>query len=629
MCRRLTSKAPASDERLRVTRSNGFLVDRRDVMRGMVAGGFGLAGAASARPAAGGPASGALLQRLMDERVRASPELATRLGLDVGPLARLRSLLDDRSLSACEAARARTRAQIAAIDALAGAAVAPADRLHLDAVRYFLLAEREIGQFGYGAATEPRPYVLSHLSGAYTSIPEFLGSRHPLGDVSDAEAFLARMRGFATVLDQERERLRHDAALGAIPPDFILTRTKAQLAELRDAPPEQSPVLLALRTRLENAGLPLRFPESARQVWSGSIVPALDRQIAALSALDSRAGQEAGVWRLPDGEAYYAASLSIATTTSLSPAAVHATGRDLVARLAAETDRLLRAQGLTTGSLADRIGALYSDPRFLYPDDDDGRAQLMSDVRGRIAAFREQAPRAFNSVPRIPVDVRRVPPLLEKGAPPAYYEDPSVDGSRPGTFYVNLATLAAWPRWLLASTVFHETEPGHHLQQAVLLEGPPVPAIRTVLWSPGYGEGWALYAEQLAEELGLYEGDEAGRIGYALTTLLRACRLVADTGVNSLRWPREQAIAWMIDNGIPRPLAVNEVERYCVWPGQACSYMIGKGEWLRLRDRARSALGSRFDLRAFHASGLAAGPVPLTMLQNVIDDYISESRARS
>jgi len=617
------------NEHLRVMKVDGALHSRRDVMRGMVASGLGLAGAVSARAATGATRSRALLQRVMDERVRHSPELATRLGLDTDSSSRLRWLLDDRSLAACEAAKTRTRDQLAAVEAINGAAVAPNDHLHLEAVRHFLQAEREIGGFTYGSPVEPRPYVLSHLSGAYSSIPEFLASRHPLADISDAQAILSRMRAFATALDQERERLRHDAQLGAIPPDFILARTKAQLTDLRDAPPERSPILLALRTRLQSARLPLHFHDSARQIWSDMIVPALDRQVEALSSLEPRAPHEAGVWRLPGGEAYYRTSLSIATTTSHSPDAVHAIGRDLVQQLTAEADRLLRAQGLTTGTLAERIGALYSDPRFLYPDDDEGRARLLSDINGRIAAFREQAPRAFRSLPRIPVEIRRVPALLEGGAPPAYYEDPSLDGSRPGTFFVNLATTAAWPRWLIASTVFHETEPGHHLQQALLLEGPAVPAIRTVLWTPGYGEGWALYAEQLAEELGLYDGDDAGRIGYVLATLLRACRLVADTGVNSLRWSREQVIEWMTTNGIPRPLAANEVERYCVWPGQACSYMIGKAEWLRLRNRARAALGSRFDLREFHAAGLAAGPVPLTMLQEVIHAYISERRARS
>lgn len=602
---------------------------RRDVIRGMLAAGLGLAGAPSVRATTGETRSGALLQRLMDERVRHSPELATRLGLDSGPSIRLRWLLDERSPAACEAARGRTRDQLAAVESLTGAAVAPEHRLHLEAVRHFLRAEREIARFGYGSAFSPRPYVLSHLSGAYVSIPEFLASRHPLGGMSDAQAFLSRMQAFATALDQEREQLRHDADLGVIPPDFVLARTKAQLTELRDFPPEQAPILVALRTRLDSAGLPPDIHDRARQIWSSTIVPALDRQLEALSSLEPRASREAGIWRLPEGEAYYQASLANATTTSLSADEVHAIGRDMVQRLTVEADRLLRAQGLTTGTLSERIGALYSDTRFLYSDDDHGRARLMSDVRDRIAAFREQAPRAFRRVPRVPVEVRRVPPFLESGAPPAYYEDPSIDGSRPGTFYVNLATLSAWPRWLLSSTVFHETEPGHHLQQALLLEDAHLPPIRTILWSPGYGEGWALYGEQLAEELGMYEGDDAGRIGYVLTTLLRACRLVADTGVNSLRWPREQAIEWMIEHGIPGPLAANEVERYCVWPGQACSYMIGKREWLRLRDRARSALGSRFDLRDFHAAGLAPGPVPLTMLADVIDEYISESRARS
>ncbi len=600
---------------------------RRDVVRGLATGLVMGTAPVRATPPREDPQS--LLRRLMDERLRHSPELATRLGLDTGALSRLRWNLDDRSLAASLAARERTGDQLRAIDSLRDADMAPEDRLHLQAVRHFLQLERDIGRFPFGAAVDPRPFVLSHLTGAYTSIPEFLASRHPLIEASDAAALLSRMREFGRILDQEVEHLRHDAGRGVIPPDFVLARAKGQLTDLRDSPPDQSPILLALQTGAASGTLLPHFRNGARRIWSDLIVPALDRQIEALSSLLPRAGHEAGIWRLPDGEAYYGTSLAHATTTAFSPGEVHVIGLEMVRQMTAEADRLLRAQGLTTGTLAERVGALYSDPRFLYSDDDDGRARLLSDISGRIRAFRAQAPRAFRNLPTVPVEVRRVPALLEGGAPPAYYEDPSLDGSRPGTFFVNLATTSAWPRWLLASTVFHEAEPGHHLQQSVLIEGPQIPPIRTILWSSGYGEGWATYAEQLAEELGMYEGDDVGRIGYVLTALLRACRLVADTGVNSLRWSREEAIEWMIENGIPRPLAMNEVERYCVWPAQACSYMIGKGEWLKQRERARSALGSRFDLREFHAAALAIGPVPLTMFHSVIDDFIRRTRARS
>lgn len=566
----------------------------------------------------------------MAERLSASPELATSLGLDKGVFAAQRSCLDDRSLAAASAAKRQARDQLAALDALDSTNLEPGDRLHVEAVRHFLALESNIGQrFAYGAAVEPRPYVVSHLTGACTSVPDMLASKHPITTGADTEAYLTRMEAFAAALDQEVERIRHDAELGVIPPDFVLARTHEQLLALRDSSPDQSPVVATFGARLREAGLPMGPLETARRIFSRTIVPALDRQAGALAALAPHATHDAGVWRLPDGEAYYAASLAGATTTHLSPETVHSMGIEAVGHLQAEADRMLRSQGFTDGSLAERIGAIYSDPRFLYPDDADGRERLIGDIEDSLAAIRARLPSVFHRLPRTPVEIRRVPPFRESGAPPAYYEDPSLDGSRAGAFYVNLGTMAAWPRWLLASTVFHETEPGHHLQQAVLLEGPPVPSIRTILWSPGYGEGWALYAEQLADELGMYDDDPIARIGYVMTTLLRACRLVADTGVNALRWSREQTIAWMTENGIPAPLAVNEVERYCVWPGQACSYMVGKSEWLKLRTRARAALGSAFDLRDFHAATLKVGAVPLTMLAEVVEGHIAIGLSRA
>src|SRR5690606_27203415 len=222
--------------------------------------------------------------------------------------------------------------------------------------------------------------------------------------------------------------------------------------------------------------------------------------------------------------------------------------------------------------------------------------------------------------PEVPVEIRPVPAFRESGAPFAYYEDPSLDGARPGAFYINLRDTAEIPSWMITTTTFHEAVPGHHLQQAMLMEGPPLPLIRTLQWSSGYGEGWALYAEQLADELGMYDDDPSGRIGYVWGALLRAGRLVADTGIHSRRWPRDQAVEWMIEHAAtPGGLAVNEVERYCVWPGQACSYMIGKVRWLALRDRARTALGAAFDIRDFHRAGLAAGAPPLSVFDQVID----------
>lgn len=385
---------------------------------------------------------------------------------------------------------------------------------------------------------------------------------------------------------EETARLEHDAALGAVPPDFVQDRTLSQLRALRDQPASQSSLVTSLVRKAGEAHLEGDYGARAARILDQRIRPALALQAAALESLRPRAPAAAGIWRLPDGERYYAAALRSCTTRKVTPAALHEEGKTLTAQLAATLDGLLRGQGLTTGSLADRIGVLRADPKLLYPNTDSGRAQFIADMSVRVNALRVRLPMDFRTIPKTPVEIRRVPPVREEAAPPAYYEDPSIDGSRPGTFYINLQDTRQTPLWMMTSTVFHETIPGHHLQQAMLLEGPPMPLIRKIFWPEAYGEGWAVYAEQLAEELGIYDRDPLGRIGYVLSTMLRACRLVVDTGINAHRWTRDQAIAWLIEHGgIPKPIAVNEVERYCVWPGQACSYMVGKMAWLQLRAR--------------------------------------------
>ena len=569
-----------------------------------------------------------LLDDIAEEILRASPETASRCGLDVGERAALKHRLDDRSLEATDAARQRVASQLRRLNAFDERSLVGMDIVHLKAMRATLTAQDALARhFAYGGATEAHPYVVSHLTGAYASVPDFLAAKHEIGDASDADACLHRMQMFAAVLGQEIERIRHDAAMGVTPPDFVQDRTLEQLKALRDQKAESSVLVATLEGKARAAGLGSEHAPAATRIWTDEIVPMIDAQIAAISALRDSASPDAGVWRLPDGDLYYAAALKIATTTDQDAESLHRMGKALVAEIGGELASLLDAQGYRGDSLAQRIGALLSDPQLAYEDSDSGRARLMADVAASLAEVERRLPRYFHAPPQTKVEIRRVPPFLESGAPFAYYEDPSIDGTRPGTFYLNLRSPAQSPRWMLTTTAFHEANPGHHLQQAVLQEGPPIPLIRKIVWSSAYGEGWAVYAEQLADEMGVYDEDPVGRIGYFVASLLRAARLVADTGIHALRWSRDEAIAWMTGNGIPRPIAVNEVERYCVWPGQACSYMVGKTEWVRLRERASAALGPRYDVRDFHAATLAVGAVPLTTLEEVVDGYIAAGLA--
>jgi uncharacterized protein (DUF885 family) len=588
---------------------------------------FAVAAAALARPAlaAASPAKAqldALFAAFIDEELRRSPELVTTLGLDKGERAGAKSRLDDRSLAARAQDKVDTLSRLTRLRALDRAALVGQDAVNFDTVAFVLEAQaRSDRQFAY-ADGPGAPYVISQLTGAYQSIPDFLDSQHAIETRADAEAYLARLEAFAAAMDQEADKARHDADLGVIPPDFAIDKALAQMGALRAAPADAAPLVQSLVRRTRDKAIAGDWAAVAGRIYTDRVQPALDRQIALMNAFKARASHDAGVWRLPQGEAYYAVSLSNATTTDLTPVQVHQTGLDLVDSLSAELDGLLKAQGLSAGSVGARLRGLYDDPRYRYPDTDEGKAKLVADLNVKVRKVQARLPAWFKTLPKAPVEIRRVPAYIEAGEPGGYYEQGSLDGSRPGVYYINLRDTAEVPSWTLPTLTYHESIPGHHLQLSLQQEA-DIPLICKVVWFSAYGEGWALYAEQLAGEMGLYDDDPLGRIGYLHDALFRAVRLVVDSGVHQMRWSRERAIRYYVDAlGDQEASAITEVERYCVWPGQACSYMIGKLTWLRLRARAKAALGERFDIREFHDAGLLPGATPLTVLDTVIANYV-------
>ncbi len=303
---------------------------------------------------------------------------------------------------------------------------------------------------------------------------------------------------------------------------------------------------------------------------------------------------------------------------------MHKLGLDQAAEISARIDTLLKAQGLTQGTVAQRIKGLYADPASFFPNTDEGKAAAIAYCNNRLDAIRPKLPGVFKRLPPYKFEVRRVPPQTEAGAPTAFSQGPALDGSRPGLVYINLHDTAEWPKWSLPSVTFHEGLPGHQLEGGLALSNADLPMIRKTGLFSGYAEGWALYAEQLADEIGMYDDDPLGRIGYLRFQLFRAGRCVVDTGIHHLGWSREQAIAYFIDLEADAPgYAAREVERYCVNPGQACSYKLGHTVWTTQRARAMAALGSRFDIKDFHAAGLDCGRVPLEVLEGVIGDWIA------
>lgn len=604
-----------------------FVVASGSLVTAFVAGSLqeALAAAASAAKPAEGDVTArldSLFDVLMDERLRNDPEEITSLGLDKGKYAWAKSQLTNQSLERSRAFKHENAGRMARLKAFGRGELRGSDLANYDTVMYTMETISRTVPFDYGSLT--RPYVVSQLTGSYQSVPTFLDRQHKIAGKEDAEAYVARLRAFAVVLDQETERLRHDAGLKVVPPDFLIDRTLEQMHAFRSAAPADSVLSTSLARRTGDLKIPGDWASEATRIVSTEIYPALDRQAKALGELRPGAVHTAGVERLPRGRELYEVALRQGTTTDMTADDVHQLGREQAKDLTARMDALLRAQGKASGTVAERAEALAKDPKYLYPDTDAGRQQILDYCNGLIKALQPHLPKYFHLMPKAAVEVQRVPPYTEAGAPGGYYQRPPLDNSRPGAFFINLRDTSEWSRWKLPTLVYHESEPGHHFQLAMVLEMPSLPLIRKSGGSfSANTEGWALYAEQLVDEMGMYDQDVLGRLGMLQSELFRAARCVVDTGLHAKGWGREQAIDYMVETtGDNRSSMTTEVERYCTWPGQATSYKVGQTRWLKLRSAARQRLGSRFDIRDFHDVGLKAAPMPLSVLETVIDNWL-------
>ncbi|MEP6784759.1 MAG: DUF885 family protein [Sphingomonadales bacterium] len=559
-----------------------------------------------------------LLDRFFYARLEDSPEQATSLGLDTGARAALKSKLGDASRAGEAKEFARAKQELAALKAVPRDALSDAGKLDYDVVEYSL--DRVIAgeRYHYGAsAGRYAPYVLSQLSGAYRDVPDFLSSQHRIQNAIDADAYVARVEAFSTAIDAETERQRQDAAGGVFAPDYILDTTLKQLASVRDKAPEETGPVTDIAAKLKAANLPPERAAKVLQIMRERVFPALDRQRTLVTDLRARAVHDAGVWRLPDGEAYYAAAASSATTTEMTGEEIHKLGLDQVAEIGTRIDGILKAQGMTQGSVGERLVALNQRPDQLFPNTDPGKEALLEQLRAQVAAMTKRLPEQFSVLPRAPVEVRRVPEAIQAGSPGGYYQSASLDGTRPAIYFINLRDTFDRPKFGLATLSYHEGVPGHHLQVMSALESKDIPLLRRRGFYSGYSEGWALYSEQLADEMGMYDGDPLGQVGYLQSLLFRATRLVVDSGMHAKRWSREKATDFLIaTTGIARGRSQGEIDRYTVWPGQACSYKIGHTVWVKLRDEAKRKAGAKWDPKAFH-SVLTLGAMPLTVLEKV------------
>ncbi len=607
-----------------------MIMSRRAVLGAGAAGVALLSGCATA-PAPTADASAqmnAVLDRVVETAFRRSPEFCTSLGISEERAGyRFIDKVSDRSKAASRENRALTQAALNDLRAIDRSALAPRDQVTYDVVSTSWENSLANSAFEAGGGAGS-PYVVTQLTGAYRNGPDFLDQQHPLRTRDEADGYLARLGGFAGQLDQDTAIIAEDAAAGVIPPDFAIDGAIASLDGFSSRAPSETALVQTLVRRLPNTqGVSeaerATYIAQAEALVRDTIFPAYRRQIEALRAIRPQAVHDAGIWRLPQGAEMYAAALRSRTTTSLAPQEIHAMGLELIAQFHSEMDQILRAEGLTRGTIAERVREISRRPDQLYPNTDEGRAQILADLNAQTRHIESLMPQAFNTMAQAQLEIRRVPPAIEAGSPGGYYQRAALDGSRPGAYYINLRDTSEWPKFTLPTLNYHEGVPGHHWQIAIQQESGSIPFIRSaMLGFSAFSEGWGLYAEQLADELGVYADNPLGRLGYLQSATFRASRLVCDTGIHHLRWSREQAIASMMEaTGDQESSVTTEIERYCVWPGQACSYMVGRQEINRLRARAQAARSAGFDLKSFHDTMLANGAVPLSVLDSIMANW--------
>ncbi|WP_162305846.1 DUF885 domain-containing protein [Oleisolibacter albus] len=598
--------------------------------RGFLAGSGGLGAAALA----GWPAFAAstaedkrlldFVQAAFEQEVARHPETRTWLGLP-GP----HDAWDDISPRA-EAEEARmTEAHLGQIRAFDPARLSPAGRLNRHLFEYRALDRLD------GFRWSLNSYPAEHFNGRHGSIVDMLSSVHPASSPDLARAWIARVRGVPAAVDQLMEALEIRAARGVIPPRFSVDKTlEATRAVLTGRPfgdgPEDSALLAGFTRRVKALDLPeaerTALVAEAGTALARDFAPAWQRLAACFDSLRQRTSDDDGIWKLPDGLAYYRSCLKRHTTLDLEPEALHALGLAHVAALQKEMQAIQDSTGFT-GTVREFHAFLKEDPRFYFPDTDEGRAAYLAGAERILAGVKAVLGSQFGLLPKTDLVARRFELYREASETLARYSPPAADGSRPGIYFINLSRLREMPKWQMEVLAFHEGIPGHHLQMALAQEMTDLPAFRRFDGHNAYIEGWALYSERLPKELGFYT-DPYADYGRLTFELWRAIRLVVDTGIHVKRWTRQQAIDYFTANSaFTAEVAEREVDRYIVFPGQACAYRLGLLKILELREHARTALGPRFDIRGFHDTLLRHGSVPLPVLEETVEGWIRQRKA--
>ncbi len=480
-------------------------------------------------------------------------------------------------------------------------------------------------------------YPVNQLFGVHSGTPAFLINQHSIADVDEAKAYIARVNGVRERIDQLLDQLRIREKKGIVPPDFVLPQVLRDSRNLLQGEPfddsgEASALLRDFSDKL--ARLDIETDERSsllrqlEQALLEELHPAYLDLIAYVEALQLKTNSDAGVWKLPDGEAFYSNRLRRSTTTQLTADEIHEIGLAEVKRIHDEMRGIAAKTGFE-GNLRDFMRFMREDPQFYYPNTEQGREQYLTRARVVLDEMESRLDEVFITRPRDPLEVKRVEAFREKSAAKAFYQQPAPDGSRPGLYYANLYDMRIMPTYQLEALAYHEGLPGHHMQIAIKQELAGIPKFRRFGGVTAYSEGWALYAELIPKEMGLYP-DPYSDFGRLAMELWRAVRLVVDTGMHAKRWTREQCIDFYVANTPNvRDDAVKMVERHAVLPGQATAYKIGMLKILELREKARAVLGEDFDIREFHEAVLKNGALPLNVLEEEINRYIAVSRSKA
>ncbi len=474
-------------------------------------------------------------------------------------------------------------------------------------------------------------YSQSQKGGNYMNIISFMSNTHRIDDSNDAEDYIARLSQVGKSFDNTLIQVKKEQSIGVIPPDFIIKKILTNLHNIRDPELVDNELVKDFSAKLDklkdlDEGTKLTLEKDMKVQMQQTVQPAYDRMITFYENLLTMADSRAGVWKFPKGAEFYQYQVKSSTTTNYTPEYLHELGLKEVDRIVTEIKTILNQQGYDTtfGTIGKILNDMSKDPQFLYDDSEEGRMQVIDDYQTIIDEIDLKMNETFGILPKGKVEVKPVPKYKEKTAAGGYYESPSMDGSRPGRFYANLYDLTATPKFAMRTLAYHEAVPGHHFQLAIQNELQGLPMFRGIMGFTGFTEGWALYAERLAWELG-FQKDPFSDIGRLQAELLRAVRLVVDTGIHHGKWSREKAIKYMSDTtGFADSDVESEIERYIVWPGQALAYKVGMIKILELREKAKKQLGDKFDIKEFHTTVLMNGSLPLTMLEQQVDSYIAQ-----